>query len=72
MEKLWIWLAWRLPRGLVYWCTVRLGAAASADDRSVGLLMAEVPLLDALDWWNTPAPDQQELAEAEAALRAAP
>jgi len=24
MEKVWIWLAWRLPRRLVYWCVIRV------------------------------------------------
>jgi len=24
IEKMWIWIAWRLPRGLVYWCAIRL------------------------------------------------
>ena len=29
MSKLWMWLAWKLPRGLVYWCGVRIGAHAT-------------------------------------------
>jgi hypothetical protein len=30
-EKLWIWLAWKLPKPLVYWATIRLGAHATQD-----------------------------------------
>jgi hypothetical protein len=25
LDGLWQWLAWRLPRRLVYWCAVRVG-----------------------------------------------
>jgi len=25
-ERFWRWLAWKLPRKLVYWCTIRLVA----------------------------------------------
>ncbi len=28
-EKLIIWVAWKLPRRLVYWCAVRLLVAAT-------------------------------------------
>ena len=24
MDKFWMWIAWRLPRRVVYWATVRL------------------------------------------------
>jgi hypothetical protein len=24
-ERVWIWLAWHLPRRLVYWCAIRVG-----------------------------------------------
>jgi hypothetical protein len=24
IEKFWIWVAWRMPRELVYWCAIRL------------------------------------------------
>jgi hypothetical protein len=30
-EKFWVWLAWRLPKPLVYWAAIRLGAHATQD-----------------------------------------
>ena len=44
-------LAWRLPRWLVYWASVRLGAAATVGRYSE----TEVPaltMLEALDRWK--------------------
>jgi hypothetical protein len=38
VEKFWTWLAWRLPRGLVYWCAIRVltdGHALGPDERKV-------------------------------------
>lgn len=29
MDRLWMWLAWRMPHRLAYWCAVRVGAHAS-------------------------------------------
>lgn len=29
MERFWRWMAWRLPRSLVYWAAVRVGAVAT-------------------------------------------
>lgn len=28
-ERLWMWLAWRLPRRLVYWASIRLMSTAT-------------------------------------------
>lgn len=28
-EKIWIWIAWRLPKTLAMWCAYRLAAHAS-------------------------------------------
>ena len=28
-EKFWIWLAWKLPKDLVYWCAVRVASHAT-------------------------------------------
>ena len=30
MERFWMWLAWRLPKRLLYWATARAGTEASA------------------------------------------
>ena len=50
-ENFTMWVAWRLPRQLVYWCAVRLIAeAASSDD-----FMDDVPSLgamEALELWE--------------------
>jgi len=28
-EKFWIWLSWKMPRKLAYWCAIRVGAHAT-------------------------------------------
>jgi hypothetical protein len=50
-EKLWVWIAWRLPRKLVMWCAIRVGAHATQGKYS----NQEVPALgfmDALKRWE--------------------
>jgi hypothetical protein len=32
LEDFWIWLAWKLPRPLVYWCAIRLMAKATTGE----------------------------------------
>jgi len=52
MENLVIKVAWMLPRRLVYWCAIRLGAHATQGQYS----NQEVPALafmDALKRWET-------------------
>ena len=49
VERLFIWLSWKMPRRLVYWCAVRLGAESTV------LSNEEVPsirMMDALRRWN--------------------
>jgi hypothetical protein len=51
MEKIVIALAWRMPRRLVYWCAIRVGAHATQGPYS----KQEVPALtfmDALKRWE--------------------
>lgn len=37
MDKIYMWLAWRCPRGLVYWCVIRgLSEVSSHGDSSSG------------------------------------
>ena len=53
MEKLWIAIAWRLPRQLVYWCAVRLTSnnwLTNPDGRSVS---------DALKAWRENKPPEK-------------
>lgn len=48
-ERIWIWLAWFMPKRLVYWCAVRLGAHATF----VGVEnVPEMTFLDALKRWS--------------------
>ena len=50
IEKIVIWIAWLLPRRLVYWCAVRLMANGTMGEYS----KQEVPALlvsDALKRW---------------------
>lgn len=51
MERIWMFLAWRMPRSLVYWCAIRLMASATQGEWSD----TEVPSLttvDALKRWE--------------------
>lgn len=50
METFYRWLAWKLPRGLVKWCSVRLMADATCGTHS-GKVVSEVTCLDALKAW---------------------
>ena len=44
-------IAWLLPRRLVYWCAVRLGAHATTGEHSTQVV-PDLRLLDALDRWE--------------------
>ena len=49
-ERMWMWLAWKLPKPLVKWCALRVGAHATQGRYS----NQEVPALlfmDALKRW---------------------
>ena len=50
-EKLCIWLAWKLPRGLVYWCAIRLMAHATTGDYG-HVIVPELLAMDALKRWD--------------------
>lgn len=50
-EKLWIWLAWRLPRPLVMWATIRLGAHATQGVYS-SQVVPDLMFMDALKRWG--------------------
>ena len=54
-----MWLAWKLPRSLVYWCAVRVMAHATTvpDKPLAGVLrqcpiVPELSIIDALDRWE--------------------
>jgi hypothetical protein len=49
-EKILTWIAWRLPRSLVYWATIRAGAHASTGEHS-SQIVPEMTFLDVLKRW---------------------
>jgi len=57
-DKFWMWLAWRLPRRLAMWATVRVGAHATSgpwsSEQTPSLLM-----VDALARWS-PSPEEPQ------------
>ena len=50
-ERFYMWLAWHLPRELVKWCAVRVGASATAGEYS-GQVVPDLTVLDALRRWK--------------------
>jgi hypothetical protein len=51
MDKIWRYVAWRLPRGLVMWCAVRVGAHATQGAWS-SQIVPELTVMDALQRWG--------------------
>jgi len=51
MEKFWLWLAYRLPRPLVMWASVRLIANATTGQYS-NQVVPELKAMDALQRWE--------------------
>ncbi len=49
-NKFIMWVAWKLPRHLVYWCAVRVNAAASTGAYGHEIV-PEITMMDALDRW---------------------
>lgn len=50
MSKVCQWLAWKLPRRLVYFCAIRLMVSATAGKYS-GTVVPELTAIDALKRW---------------------
>ena len=50
-ERLLIWLSSRMPRGLVYWCAIRLFVHATVG-RYSGQVVPELTALEALRRWD--------------------
>ena len=44
-ENLLLWIVWKLPRSIVYWCAIRVGAFATTGKYSD----TEVPTLSMMD-----------------------
>ena len=49
-EKIWMWLAWRLPKELVKWAAIRLMAHATQGPYS-NQVVPELSAMDALKRW---------------------
>ncbi len=50
MDKIYRWVAWRLPRNVVKWATIRLIAYATQGQYS-GTIVPELTAMDALKRW---------------------
>ena len=50
-EKIWIKLAWLLPRKLVLWAAIRLAAYATQGDYS-NTIVPELSMMDAIKRWE--------------------
>lgn len=51
MERLWMWIAFHLPRPLAYWCAIRVGAHAT-QGRYGNQIVPELLFMDALQRWE--------------------
>lgn len=52
-EKIAIWIAWRLPRYLVMWCYMRVGAHATTGAFG-NTIVPELSMMDAIKRWEQP------------------
>lgn len=51
IEKMWIWIAWRLPKTLVMWTAIRLGAYATQGEYG-STVVPDLTFMDALKRWT--------------------
>jgi len=50
-EKICTWLAWKLPRRVVYWASVRLGSSATVQPWE-NQVVPELTVAEALNRWE--------------------
>ena len=50
-EKIWMWIAWRLPHKLVYWCAIRVGAHATTGEHEYQIV-PDLTFMDAIKRWD--------------------
>lgn len=50
-EKMWFWLAWRLPKKLVYFAAIRLVAFATQGEYG-NTIVPELPAMEAVRRWE--------------------
>ena len=55
-ERILIWLAWRTPRSLVYWCSIRLMVHATVGQYS-NQVVPDLLALEALQRWADGFPE---------------
>lgn len=51
-EKVLLWIVWKLPKKLVYWCAIRLMAHATTGQYSKQIV-PELTAMDALKRWES-------------------
>lgn len=51
IEKTMMWFVWKLPKSLVYWCAIRLGAHATTGKYETQIV-PELNFMDALQRWK--------------------
>lgn len=51
-ERVLMWIAWHLPRKVVYWCSIRLMANETQGPYS-SQIVPELKAMDALERWST-------------------
>jgi hypothetical protein len=51
-EKFYLWLSWKLPRLLIYYCGVRLIANATTCDEGKYQTFDEINIMDMLARWK--------------------
>lgn len=50
-EKFLLWFVWKLPRTLVMWCAIRVGAHATTGIYG-DTIVPQLTFMDALERWN--------------------
>ncbi len=50
MRRFWVWLAWKLPKGLVYWASIRLMAHATQGVYG-STIVPELTAMEAIQLW---------------------
>ncbi len=50
-EKIWTWIAWHLPRGLVYWSAMMLGVNATTGEFG-SQIVPDLTFMDAIKRWE--------------------
>ena len=52
-DKIAMWIAWKLPKRVVYWCAIRVTAHATTGDYS-HQIVPDLTAMDAVQRWDAP------------------